>query len=465
MASIETKPRLKGGETLSLSIEELSPRGLGIGFVGNEPIHVREGLPGDRLKVRLTRIRPGRPIEAKRLEIENGSADRVVPPCSHFGPCGGCDLQHMAYRSQVDWKARTLARILREVGNLPGLPEIQVAAMEDPWSYRSKMEFSFGQEGDRVTLGFHERASFQRIVDVTFCHIASPVVSELLKGIKEVANRFPLRSYNPKIHQGFWRYAVVRSSLAMGELMLLLVTNEGPPEPIEALKEELPKKVPSLRSFSWGVSSKVSDVASPERIKFMYGSEVLEDWVDGVRFKIRPTNFVQPNLVLAGRIYEAIRQAAGLCGQEAVYDLYCGIGLIALSLAGKAKAVYGVESDPENVTSAQVNAELNGITHATFLEGKVEDLLKGRALFKAGLKPDVIVVDPPRAGLHWQVYAPLLEARAPKLLYLSCNAVSLANDLRVLLTRDPSYRVETIQLFDFFPHTTHLEVLVTLHRA
>lgn len=454
---------LKIGETLNLQIELLAPNGRGVGYSGGEPVSVKETLPGDLVRAQLTRVRP-REVEAKLLAVETSSPERVVPRCRHFGPCGGCDLQHLAYGSQVAWKTKALTRILQRDAGLSKVPPIQVVPMEDPWNYRSKMEFSFGQEGDQITLGLHERASFQKIVNILTCHIAPPAVSDLLRAIREVVARFPLKSYNPKIHQGFWRYAVVRSSLRSGDLMLLVVTNAGPREPIEALAREIPSAVPALKSFYWGVSTRVSDVAQPESLSFISGSEVLEDRAGGIRFQVRPTNFVQPNLLLASRIYEAIRESARLSGQEVVYDLYCGMGLIALSLAGQARMVYGVEADPENVSLAESNAGLNGISNAVFLCGKVEDLLKGQALFKAGPKPEVIILDPPRAGLHHQVYAPLLEARAPTLIYLSCNPLSMARDLKILLERDPHYEVDAVSLFDFFPHTTHLEVLVTLRR-
>ena len=337
--------------------------------------------------------------------------------------------------------------------------------MEEPWAYRSKMEFTFGQEGERITLGFHQRASFQRIVDLQHCDIAPEPVSDLLRAIKEAANRFPLKSYNPRIHQGFWRYAVVRTSRSGGELMLLLVTNEGPREPVEAVAEALPRQVPALKSIHWGVSTKVSDVAQTERISLLWGAEELEDRAGPIRFRVGPENFVQPNRVLAERVYDTICRKAELTGREAVYDLYCGIGLIALSMASSAKVVYGVESEQENVAAADRNAALNGIGNAIFLAGKVEDLLKGRALFRAGPAPDVIVLDPPRAGLHGDLFGPLLHAQAPRLMYLSCNPASLGRDLKVILERDPRYRVEGMQFFDFFPHTTHTEVLATLRRV
>ena len=390
--------------------------------------------------------------------------NRILPRCAHFGLCGGCLLQDVPYPDQVDEKRKRLEALLREGDLQPAVP-ISAIGMEDPWAYRSKMEFTFGQDGDRITLGLHQRASFQKIVEILRCEIASPAVNELLTALREGVNRSGLKAYHPKTHQGFWRYAVVRASRRTGDLMLLLITHEGSPEAMKAMAEFLPRRVPALKSLYWGVSTKVSDVAVAERMELVWGAEKLEDQVGPVRFEVGPTNFVQPNLLLASQVYRAIASGAGLTGREAVYDLYCGIGLIALSLAPGAKVVYGVESERENVASAECNARLNGISHAVFVWGKLEHVLKNRALFQAGPKADVIVLDPPRPGLHPDVFAPVLEAGAAKLLYLSCNPVSLARDLKILLGRDSRYRLSSVQMFDFFPHTAHLEALAVLSRS
>ena len=403
-------------------------------------------------------------VKSKVFYPELPASEKVVPRCPHFGPCGGCSVQNFSYPAQVEWKRKILEEVLQREGKFHAIPPIDVVPMEDPWGYRNKMELSFGQEGDRVVLGLHQRSSFQRIVDLSVCHIAPPEISDLIQALKEAINPSPLRAYHPKTHQGFWRYAVIRFSSFSKALMVLLVTNDGPREAIEALAASLPKRIPALKSIYWGISTRVSDVAVPERMSLFWGEEALYDQVGSIRFQIRPTNFVQPNLRLAHQIYEAIRRQAALTGTEVVYDLYCGIGLIAISLAEHAQAVYGVESDSDNVACAQRNASLNRLENALFLCGKVEDLLRGRALFKAGPPPDVIVIDPPRAGLHKEVYAPLLDADATTILYLSCNPASLSRDLKIFMERDSRYQLESLQLFDFFPHTAHMETLAALRR-
>jgi len=345
------------------------------------------------------------------------------------------------------------------------LPPIETFPMKDPWNHRSKMEFTFGREGDRVTLGLHQRNRFERIVDIEQCEIAHPEVSRLLRTIREEANRSGLVSYSPRRHEGFWRYAVIRVSRSTGRLMLVLMTNDGPRVPLEQMARELPRQVPALASFYWGVTTKISDVARPDRLERMAGEETLEDSVGPVRYRFGPSNFLQPNAALVGQAYETIRKNARLEKGQALYDLYSGIGLISISLADGAGQVCGVESEQENVSFAERNAEMNGVTNTTFLCARVEDVLKGRALFRGGPAPDVIVLDPPRAGLHNEVHLPLLQARAPRLVYLSCNPASLARDLKILLGRDPGYRIESLQMFDFFPHTPHAEVLATLSRS
>ncbi|MBI3322498.1 MAG: 23S rRNA (uracil(1939)-C(5))-methyltransferase RlmD [Candidatus Omnitrophica bacterium] len=452
---------MKVGQSITLDIQEISTKGEGVATVEGQSLLLRETLPGDRVQAVVTRVRRG-VAEGRVVEIESPGPGRIVPRCRHFGPCGGCSLQHMDYPQQVVWKSHMVQEVFRKEGLAKQVPPLTAVPMEDPWRYRAKLEFTFGQEEERILLGFHRRSSFQRIVDIEHCEIAPAPVSALLGAIRETAARFPQKAYNPNTHQGFWRYAVVRVIRWTGGLMLTLVTHDGPREPLEAMAVELPKRVPELRSLHWGISTKVSDVAQMERSSLMWGEEELEDRIGAVRFMVGPKNFVQPNLLLAEKVYDAIRRKAGLTGREAVYDLYCGIGLIALTMASEAKVVYGVESEAENIASAERNAALNGVGNAVFLAGKVEDVLRGRALFRAGPAPDVIVLDPPRAGLHGEVFGPLLQSQARRLLYLSCNPASLARDLKVILDRDPKYRVESLQLFDFFPQTTHAEVLAVL---
>lgn len=406
-----------------------------------------------------------------RGEFSSGS---VLPRCRHFGSCGGCELQHLDYSRQIQEKRSLLEEILTRAVGAAVLPEILSTPMDDPWGFRTKMEFTFsatnrggpasGEGPSEITLGLHQRANFRRIVNVERCEIAADPVAPLLEELRRAAEASGLPPYDSIRHTGFWRYAVVRTGISSRRVLLLLITTEGEEGPVQRLAEILPGKIPELASFYWGVSNKVSDIARPDRLQLLWGEDFLEDQVGEIRFALGPTQFIQPNRKLVGRVYETIRRRAALTGREAVYDLYCGVGLISLFLARQASVVCGVESEPENIAQAERNAALNGISNVQFFCGRTEEILKRGTLFRMGPRPDRVVLDPPRVGLHQAIFTPLLEAGPERILYLSCNPASLARDLKILMERGPAYQVESLELFDFFPHTTHMEVLAVLRR-
>jgi 23S rRNA (uracil1939-C5)-methyltransferase len=402
----------------------------------------------------------------ERPELEAFDPSRVTPRCRHFGSCGGCEFQHLEYPRQIHWKHSLLKEILAREAGVAALPEIRATPTDDPWGFRTKMEFTFGGGGpSKITLGLHQRASFRRIINVERCEIAPDSTVSLLEELRRAAEISGLPAYDSIRHTGFWRYAVIRTGISSRRILLLLITAEGEEGPVRRLAEVLPEKISELASFYWGISNKVSDIARPDRLQLLWGADSLDDRIGDIRFALGPASFLQPNRTLVGRAYETIRERAELTGREPVCDLYCGIGLISLFLARQASAVCGVESEPENAAQAERNAALNGISNVQFFCGKTEDLLRGGTLFRMNHRPEVVVLDPPRTGLHPAVCAPLLEAGPKRILYLSCNPASLARDLKILLGRDPAYRLDSLDMFDFFPHTAHMEVLATLHRS
>lgn len=446
-----------------MDIEKLALLGRGIARCEGMTVFVKDGLPGDRAQVCVTKLKP-QYAEARLLQLERPSPQRITPTCRHFGACGGCDLQHLDYAAQVAWKQTQLVETLQHLGGLKTLPPITVVPMDDPWHYRNKMEFSFGETGGRIIAGLHQRGSFQQIVKLEHCWIAPPLASDILQQVELAANASGLPAYNPRRHEGFWRYLVVRVSRVSGQALLMLVTNDGPREAVVRAAEQVTRALPNVTSVLWGVSTRVSDVAHPERTEILVGRDGLEEQVGPLALEVRPMTFLQPNLAHAERLYQEMQAAAALTGREVVYDLYCGLGVIALLLASKAQRVYGVESEPEHVALASSNASRNGVSNATFVCGKVEDLLLRRGLFRLGLPPDLVVVDPPRVGLHPEAIGPLLTAQPPRLFYISCNPASLARDLKALLEREPRWRLTRLSLYDFFPQTGHMEVLATLER-
>lgn len=460
----EPRPRpCRAGQVLTVTIEKLALHGQGLARHEGMTLFVAEALPGDVAQVRVTKVKPNY-AEARLLRVERPSPQRIAAPCRHFGTCGGCDLQHLDSAAQVAWKQTQLVETLQHLGGLRTLPPVTVVPMADPWHYRNKMEFSFGEQGGRVILGLHQRGSFQRIAQLSDCLIAPAVASRALQAVEEQANASGLPAYHQRRHEGFWRYLVVRVAQSTGQVLLLLVTHDGPRDAVARVAEAVTRQIPEVTSVLWGVSARVSDVAHPERTEILVGAGALDDRVGPLAIQVHPMTFLQPNLQQAERLYQEMTEAAALQGREVVYDLYCGIGVIALLLAPKARAVYGVESEPDNVALAAANAARQRLTNATFICGTVEDLLVRRGLLRLGPAPDLIVLDPPRVGLHQEVIGPLLQAQPPRLCYISCNPASLARDLKAILAREPRYALTRLTLYDFFPQTGHMEVFTILER-
>ncbi|MBI4227657.1 MAG: 23S rRNA (uracil(1939)-C(5))-methyltransferase RlmD [Candidatus Omnitrophica bacterium] len=463
---VVTRPRpLRAGQVVSVEIEKLALLGRGLARHDGMTVFVRDALPGDRAQICITKVKP-RYAEARLVQLERPSPHRITPSCRHFGACGGCDLQHVAYATQVAWKRAQLVETLQHLGGLTALPPVAVHPMTDPWHYRNKMEFSFGEvAGGRIVMGLHQRGSFQQIVKLEHCWIAPALASDVLQQVEDAANASGLPAYHPRRHDGFWRYMVIRVAQASGQAHVLLVTNEGDRDAVLRVAQAVTRAVPRVATVLWGVSTRVSDVAHPERTEALIGREVADERIGPLTVQVRPMNFVQPNLTQAERLYEELLAAAALTGREVVYDLYCGIGVIALLTAPRAQRVYGVESDPENIALASSNAARHGVANATFICGKVEELLLQRGLFRLGPPPDLVIVDPPRVGLHPDAIGPLLQAQPPRLFYLSCNPASLARDLKLLLDREPRFRLTRLSLYDFFPQTGHMEVFAALERS
>lgn len=460
-ATLPRRP-LRPGQTVSVEIEKLALLGRGVARHDGLTVFVKDGLPGDRAQVCITKTKP-QYAEARLVRLERPSPHRVPPTCRHFGACGGCDLQHLDYAAQVAWKQTQLAETLQHLGGITALPPIAVHPMTDPWHYRNKMEFSFGDEGGRIVAGLHQRGSFQRIVKLDHCWIAPALASDVLQAVEDAVNASGQPAYHQRRHDGFWRYLVIRVTRS-GQAALLLVTQDGDREIVRRVAEAVVRAMPAVAHVLWGVSTRVSDVAHPERMEALIGQVTAEERIGPLTVPVQPMNFVQPNLPQAERLYQELLDAATLTGRETVYDLYCGLGIMALLTAPRARWVYGLESDPENVALASATAARHGIANATFICGKVEELLVKRGLFRIGPPPDLVIVDPPRVGLHPDAVGPILQAQPPRLFYVSCNPASLARDLKLLLGREPRFRLTRLSLYDFFPQTGHMEVFATLER-
>ncbi len=397
------------------------------------------------------------------LEQETSAFARVDAPCPYFGTCGGCTLQDLAYQDQVTVKRDRIRRALAGLGELPA---IELLGLEDPWRYRNKAEFTFSQDADgRLTLGYHAARSFWRIVDLDDCLLLPASVGPVLQSVRDAARRTGLPVYQPRTHQGFFRYLVVRASQS-GALLLCLITAPGSKAAVEAMAQELMDRHPAIVGVHWGVTSRMADIAVPEELIRLRGAEWLEEQVGPFHVRLHPLSFLQPTTVQADRLYrlliEMLPDGEGPSG--VAWDLYCGVGLIGFYLSTRMAKVYSIDVVPSHLELAQANAALNGITNIEFRTGRVEALLADRRFWLQEAKPDLVVVDPPRAGLHPDALSSLLAARPKHLAYFSCNAQSLARDLQMLLSSFPRYRLVRVTGVDMFPHTNHVEVFTFLER-
>ena len=402
---------------------------------------------------------------AERILVQDKAAFRTIePPCPYVGSCGGCTLQDLEYADQLTLKHQ---RLLRTLGALDPSLTLELVPAEDPWRYRNKAELTFSAlapVADSLVLGYHAKRSFWRIVDLDDCLLLPEAVSRLIADVRRLAQHTGQPAYNPRTHQGFFRYLVIRHSRSTEKLMVCLITTQGERSLIDSLSEELVRKHPAIASVYWGIATNVADVAMAEELSLIRGEASLEDRVGPFAIRLHPCNFLQPNSAQAERMYEQVRRWVSASGQGVAWDVYCGIGLMAFYLSSAFKTVYAVDAEERNLELGRVNAQVNGIANVQFQLGRAEDVFLNKRFWLVEAQPDVVVVDPPRSGLHPSVIATLLSARPKQLICLSCNAQTLVRDAQMLMTGFPRYRLRDIVAFDLFPHTPHVEVVALFER-
>jgi 23S rRNA (uracil1939-C5)-methyltransferase len=438
--------RPRRGEELELRVDSLAQGGRGVarrddGFV----VFVAGGLPGDRVRVRVSKAKRGY-AEASAVELLEASPERIADVCVHEGePCPGAPWQGLAYERQLEEKAAQVDEALRRLGGLDGFESEAIVPAVSPWRYRNKLEYSFGdREGDAV-LGFHRRGSWRDVVDVDDCHLASAANNEARNTVRDWARAEGLPAYESDDGRGVLRNLIVREGARTGQVQTRLVTTGA----------EFPRPPVDLHTV---IDGPAGGTDGPTGI---LGEEHLEEELAGLRFRISHSAFFQTNTEMAERLYGVAAEYAGFTGSERVFDLYCGIGTIALSLAASAGQVWGIETVPEAVADAERNAKRNGIGNARFVTADAR--LGIRPLIERAGKPDVVVVDPPRAGLSKKVVRRVIECEAPRIVYVSCNPTTLAPNAAQLA--EAGYRLRRVTPVDMFPQTPHVECVALLERA
>jgi len=468
-------------DEVTLDIVGLTQDGEGVGRVDGFALFVQGALPGERVRAKVLKVKKQYGY-AKMLELLEASPDRAEAPCPIYRQCGGGQLQHMEYRAQLEWKRQHVIDSLTRIGKLRvagggsgagdggadgGVVVHPTIGMIDPWRYRNKAQVPIGMaradtdDGAAGSLigGFYARGS-HRIIDMDACVIQHERNDEAVRVVKAIGTRLGMRAYDETTGRGLLRHVVVRTGFATGETMVCLVTNGTRIPRADELVDGIRRALPDVRSIVQNVNTRNTNVIFGDETRVLWGSDVIYDELDGLRFAISARSFFQVNPAQTVALYRKAVEYAGLSGRETVIDAYCGIGTISLFLARRAGKVYGVESVPEAVEDARRNAALNGIDNASFEVGLAEEVIPRWR--EEGVAADVIVVDPPRKGCDAKLLDTIVRMRPKRVVYVSCNPATLARDLAVL--EAGGFRAVEAQPVDMFPHTGHVECVIGMQR-
>jgi 23S rRNA (uracil1939-C5)-methyltransferase len=456
----------------NVTITDIGAEGNALARVNNLVVFVPMLIPGDVVDLQVIRKRK-KYLEGRVIKFHKYSPDRIEPRCSHFGVCGGCKWQHLPYSLQLKFKEKQVRDNLTRIGKTE-LPEIKpIIGSADIFLYRNKLEYTFSDKRwltkeevestsrfeNEDALGFHIPGLFDKVLDIKECHLQPQPSNSVKNSVREYAHLNNLQFFDLREQKGFLRNIVIRNSLE-GKVMVIVVFFHDDVEKREGLLDFLAGEYPQITSLLYVINSKRNDSLN-DQIPVLYkGDNNLVEEMDGLKFRIGPKSFYQTNTKQALELYKVVKDFAGLTGKETVYDLYTGTGTIACFIAGMARKVVGVEYVDEAVKDAVINSEINKIHNTFFYSGDMKDVLSEQFFIDNG-KPDVIITDPPRAGMHEDVVVKIAAAAPERVVYVSCNPSTQARDIQLL---SEYYRVDRVQPVDMFPHTHHVENVVLLKR-
>lgn len=453
-----------------IEITDVAAEGNAIARVDNMVVFVPYGAPGDVADIKIDR---------KKHSYAEGHIDRLVTPsdirveprCEHFGTCGGCRWQHLPYQFQIEAKQRQVKDALDRIAKIeyPGI--MPILGSKTIYGYRNKMEYTFsnrcwltfeqmrsGEEfPDRDAAGFHIPGAFDKVLDIKQCHLQDDLGNRIRLFVKKYCKENNLPFYDLRAQHGFIRTLMIRIA-STGEVMVVAVTGSDDVAAIESMLNALNAQFPEITSLHYVINLKVNDSIADQNVIHFSGKPYIEEEMEGLKFRVGPKSFYQTNSLQAYELYKVVRDFAELKGNELVYDLYTGTGTIANFVSSRANHVIGIEYVKEAIDDAIINSEANGITNTEFYAGDMKDVLTDEFIAGHG-HPDVMIVDPPRAGMHQDVVDVILRARPKCIVYVSCNPATQARDLQLL---DGAYRVIAVQPVDMFPHTHHVENVVKL---
>lgn len=453
-----------------VEIVDVAAEGNSIAKVDEMVVFVPYGAPGDIIDLK---------IDKKKKSFAQGHIERMITPspirvepmCEHFGICGGCKWQHIPYEYQLKYKHQQVVDALERIAKIE-LPDITpILGSKNICEYRNKLEFTFSNKSwltfeqmnsgevfeDRDALGFHIPGAFDKVLDIKRCWLQESISNDIRLFIRAFAKENNLSFYDIKQQVGLMRNIIIRTA-STGEIMLIVVFGDNQEVNINNMMNAIAEKFPQITALLYVINKKVNDTISDQEILTFKGADYIEEEMEGLRFRIGPKSFYQTNSAQAYELYKITREFAALKGDELVYDLYTGTGTIANFVAKSARKVIGIEYVPDAIEDAKINAAANGLDNTEFFAGDMKDILTDSFVEEYGV-PDVMIIDPPRAGMHTDVVNVILNAAPKRIVYVSCNPATQARDLALL---DAQYKLVKVQPVDMFPHTHHVENVVAL---
>ena len=458
--------KLKRGQEIKLKISDLAFGGKGISKKNELVFFVKDAIPNQEVIAKISKIKK-KYAEAYSIDTLKDSTDQVNPLCEHFKWCGGCTTQQLDYQKQLYYKQKQVSDILNKIGGEKNLDVNTIIGCENTFFYRNKMEYTFsgipwyiGDESyDDVIIGLHVPKRFDKILNINKCHINHEVFNDILEISKEVAVKEKMIPYHVRKHTGFLRFLVIRIGIHTNEVMVNLVTAGYKPKIIKPIVDELIDRIPNIKSIVNTINNQKSNIASGTS-KLLYGDEYINEKIGDYTFKISANSFFQTNSYQVKTLYDYIIKTADFKKSDIVYDLYCGTGTIGIYISSFVKKVYGIEIVKDAIKDAKFNAKKNNIKNIFFYDSDIKDFFTNQNT-KID-KPNTIIIDPPRPGLHPNVIKDIIILSPSKIIYVSCNPSTQARDVKTFL--EEGYKICDIQPIDMFPHTPHIECILTLKK-
>ncbi len=465
MSEQKTYPVKRGKEYL-FNVEKLAFGGAGVARVDNYVVFIKGAIPGDKVLARIGKRKTSH-AEARLLEILKASPLRIPPPCKHFEWCGGCTWQNMSYENQLFQKEDIVRESMQRLGGIDPVVVRPVVPATDFFGYRNKMEFSFAQRkwltpeelnqpeiSKDFALGLHVPGTFDKILHIEECLLQSPAANKVLQTVSRYARENGIKPYGLRSHEGFLRFLMIRESYATKKIMVNIVTGYKEPDTLRPLAKHLMVSIPEVSGVVNNINTRKAQIAIGEEEILLAGSPFIEDKIGDLEFRISANSFFQTNTSQAQKLYDIALNFADLNPESIAWDLYCGTGTISLIVAPHVKHVVGYELVESAVEDARENARGHGVGNASFIAGDVRE-----NMIKPNVSPDVVLTDPPRAGMHEDVVHALMRVAPKRIVYISCNPATLARDLNIFSER---YTVDAVQPVDMFPQTYHIENVARL---